>query len=40
MTAEVFAFFVLAASLVLVGFVSGPLVVRHVSNEAHRQVGR
>lgn len=35
MTIEIFAFFVIAASLVLAGFVSGPLVARRVNSPVH-----
>lgn len=40
MTAEVFAFFVLAASLVLIGFASGPMVARRVHANPHRRIAR
>jgi hypothetical protein len=40
MTIEVFAFFVIAASLVLIGFASGPVVVRKVHTNTHRHMYR
>jgi hypothetical protein len=36
MSIEIFVFFALAASLVLAGFASGPVVVRRVNSSAHR----
>jgi len=36
MTIEIFAFLALAASLVMIGFVSGPVVIRRVNSSAHR----
>ena len=36
MTIEIFAFFALAASLVLVGFASGPMIARRVNSSVHR----
>ena len=36
MTIEIFAFFVFAASLVLAGFVSGPMVARRVNSSDQR----
>ncbi|MEX2127203.1 MAG: hypothetical protein WD871_03045 [Xanthobacteraceae bacterium] len=40
MTIEVFAFFVIAASLVLVGFASGPVVARKLHSNPHRHLYR
>jgi hypothetical protein len=40
MTLEVFAFFVIAASLVLVGFASGPVVARKVHADKRRHFPR
>lgn len=37
MTIGIFAFFALAASLVMVGFASGPAVVRRVNSPGHRR---
>lgn len=36
MTVEIFAFLAIAASLVLAGFASGPLVVRRVNSPDRR----
>jgi len=36
MAVEIFAFFVVAVSLVLVGFVSGPMIARRVNSPAKR----
>ena len=38
MPIEIFSFLVIAASLVLVGFASGPLVARRVTVEHRRRV--
>lgn len=38
MTLELFAFFAIAASLVLVGFASGPAVARHAMPQMRRRV--
>jgi hypothetical protein len=40
MTIEVYAFFVIAASLVLIGFASGPLVARHADARGRRRIAR
>ena len=37
MTIEIFAFFVVAASLVMIGFASGPAVVRRVNSSGYRR---
>jgi hypothetical protein len=36
MSIEIFAFLALAASLVLIGFASGPVVARRVNSSTHR----
>jgi hypothetical protein len=36
MSLEIFVFFALAASLVLAGFASGPMVARRVNSSARR----
>lgn len=38
MTIEIFAFLTVAASLVLIGFASGPLVARHAVNPIRRRL--
>jgi hypothetical protein len=40
MAIEVYAFFVIAASLVLVGFASGALVVRHADARGNKRIVR
>jgi hypothetical protein len=40
MTIELFAFFALAASLVLIGFASGPMVARKVHAQPRRRLHR
>ena len=37
MTFEIFAFFAVAASLVMIGFASGPAVVRRVNSSGYRR---
>lgn len=40
MTIEVYAFFAIAASLILIGFASGPLVARRAVARGHRRIDR